>query len=317
MATLTPARAHPAPSQPPVPRPARGNPTWSTYVGFVRRHALLLVLLPLVGLASGFAWAWQQPHTYSATTDMVVYPVPAYVTEDANTHPESVTIDSDAQLALGTEVRSRVASELGMPASQVRRGLTVSAVPLSSVLHVTFTADTRDGAVRGSTAAAQAFLDVRSEDLVALRDAQVDRLARRLSVIQDRLLAQYAANPALDAEDPVLKLYVTVRDRLHALQDARALPAEVISRAEPPTEPDSIDPEVPLVSGFMVGLLLACVGGTARDVARRGRDLGPASPVNVITPVTGHRQQHLDLPDVVNVVNANGMGGPDEPRARS
>ena len=312
MATLTPPPLVPDESlRPDGSRPRTALPTWSAYVGLVRRSWVLLVVLPLVGLVIGFGVARAKPHTYSATTDVVVYPVPAYVTVDNNTKARTVTIDSDAQLVLGSEVRKQVAQTVGLTEPEVQRGLSVGAVPLSTVLKITFSAGNPADAVRGATAAAQAFLQVRTEAMVALRDSQIDHVADRLRVVQTRLLAEQSANPALGTDDPVLDLYRTLHDRLQNLQNLRAVSAEVIDQAQRPTDPDSVDTEVPVTSGLMIGFLLACMVGWMRDVLRRSRFEPLPQSDHKSTTATGGAAMHLDLPDIIN---QGVQGGPDEPR---
>jgi polysaccharide biosynthesis transport protein len=280
-------------------------PTWSTYTRFLRRHLGALVVLAVVGLLVGLVMARAKPATYTATTDVVVNPVPSYVAVQPRTRPPMVTIDSDAQLVVGSQVIARVASRLGESQASVKGGLSVTAVPLSQVLHVTFTGRSRADAVRGSTVAAQAFLDVRRRVLVALRAGQIARIGPPLRVVEGRLLAEQRANPVVPLDDPALQQYVTLTDRAEALARARTSSAEIIRRAQPPRGTDSVDTEVYLTSGAMLGILLASAlgavsnsaGPASGEVRRRGKARALA---------TNGRSERLDLPGAVGALEKGG-----------
>ena len=249
---------------------AAAAPTWGQYLAFLRRHATFLLLGPALGLAAGSAWAVSQPVTYSATTTLVAHSVEGYVSADGRTRPERVTIDSDAQLVHHSQVHAAVARVVGDSRQVVGERLSVSAVPLSRVLRITYTADTPAAASEGADAAAGTFLRVREAALLALDPAQTDRLGRRLRAVETSLVRQNRVNSVIDVDDPLLEQLSVLRGRLMEIELVRLQPAEVLNRAGRPSAADSADNEVPLISGVMMGLLVACVAGSLLDGLRSG-----------------------------------------------
>jgi uncharacterized protein involved in exopolysaccharide biosynthesis len=170
--------------------PAPGLPLLSDYPRLVRRHGLLLSLLTGIGLLLGYGLAATQPTTFSATTSMVLVPVPVYVNPaTAGLVPPEVSIDTDAQLLRSPLVLAAIGDALGTRTREAEEHLSVTASPSSHMLHVTVSATSAVLAVRAADAAVEAFVDVRREALGALRNSQLRQL--RLYVAdQEELLAQ-------------------------------------------------------------------------------------------------------------------------------
>jgi uncharacterized protein involved in exopolysaccharide biosynthesis len=217
-----------------------------------------------LGLMVGALLLVGQPATYSATASIALTPVPKYVSPSTTGLPAAeVTIDTDAQLLGSPPVLDAVAEVLGTdtPSDHV----SVTASPNSHVLHVTVTGDSPQDAADAADAAVAALSVVRRDALGTLGRGQL-RQQRLLVDQQEELLAQAQDKQALlPAGDELFSLVLERRTSLQELEDARAVPLEVMNPAVPPRHPDYPNTEVPLVSGAMVGLLLGWLLGAVRD----------------------------------------------------
>ena len=248
----------------------QGLPLWSDFTRFARRHALAIVTLMVAGLVAGFAWSLQQPSTYSATTSVYLTPVPKYVTPSTlELVAAEVTIDTDAQLLRSPEVLTDVADVLGTTPEQAFERLTLTASPNTHVLHVTVTSSSPALAAEAADAAVASFIQVRRASLGALQGDQLLQLRNLIIAQENQLADEQASHLILPATDPLFADLLELRAGLDELTEAYDEPARVVQPAATPTAADYANTEVPLVSGTMLGLLGACVLGTARDRLRR------------------------------------------------
>lgn len=147
-------------------QPRRGKDL-SEYVGFVRRNALVIVMLPLLGAVIGGVIAMTSPTSYAARSAVLLPRAPVYVDTVGDHSPPAVTIDTDAQLFSSPKVSRQVSKATGVPEDEVQSRLLISAEPLTRVLTVTFQASTPEIARAGSEAAAHEMLKVRSDVILA------------------------------------------------------------------------------------------------------------------------------------------------------
>jgi uncharacterized protein involved in exopolysaccharide biosynthesis len=243
----------------------------------------------VLGLLVGLGWASVQPKTYTAQASVLLAPVPTYVSSETGRPPREVTIDTDARLVTGARVAQAVAEATGVTADAVPERLEVTATPLSRVLHIAFTAGSVDAAADGATAAAEAFVGARREALGALSVEQARQISLRIADLQGRLSTQGKRQLASSLDDPLVDDIADLRARAAELETVRAVPAEVSRRALPPVVADTTEPEVPLTSGAMTGLLVGCLLGRSRgrrgvklrnDVPAESRDVTGRSPAN-------------------------------------
>jgi uncharacterized protein involved in exopolysaccharide biosynthesis len=247
-----------------------GLPLWADYRRFMRRHAVLIAALMVVGLGAGVAWAMQQPATYSATASITLTPVPKYVTPSTTelVAPE-VTIDTDAQLLQSPEVLGAVAAALGTDTGVAAERLSVSASPNTHLLHVTIRASSKAAAAKAANDAVTALAEIRRDTLGALRQDQLRQLQVLISMRERELLKQQVAELVVPATDELFAQILELRTGLTELEEARRQPAVVAQAAVPPGQPDYANNEVPVVSGAMLGLLAGCLLGTGRDRLRQ------------------------------------------------
>lgn len=265
-----------------------GLPLVSDYSRFLRRHRALLVCLVTLGLLAGLVWSMRQPATYSATTSIAFVPVPKYVTTPGELLSPGVTVDTDAQLLSSPEVVDAIAHQLGIDPGAVEQRVSVTATANSHVLHVTVESRSRTRAAAAANAGATALIAVRRASLGALQDDQLNLVRIMLADHEDRLARAQRRRLVIPATDELFTSVLTLRQALDELEAARDEPAEVLRPAEPPKNKDYANTEVPLSSGPMLGLLVGCLLGAARD---RGRLRAPVRAtrlsVHPASPATG------------------------------
>ncbi len=254
----------------------RGLPLWSDYVTFVRRYRIWFAAFMCFGLVLGYAWSLTKPTSYSATASVALTSVPKYVTASpSELPPPAVTVDTDAQLLQSPQVRKAVAAVLGTSAQEsASRHISVSASPNSDVLHVTVTAGNAQKAADAANAAASALIEVRRHALGSLQTKQLSHL-RLAMQDQEDLLDNGVVLPANNA---LFAQVLDLQTRLQELEGARTQPGTVISSADVPRHSNYASTEVPVVSGAMLGFLLAWVLGVALDRAPQRRRVSAYAP---------------------------------------
>lgn len=247
----------------------RGLPIWSDYTHFLRRHQTVIGALMGLGLLAGLGVSLVQPATYSATASVALTQVPVYLSASTTEPvPPEVSIDTDAQLLGSPRVLGAIGDALETGPDLASDHLSVTASPNSHVLHVTLTAASPQRAAEAANAAVSAFMEVRRDALGALEESQMRQL-RLLISEQERVLAKEQDKRLVTSDDEEFAQILDLRARLDELEQARAVPAEVVSPAVAPRGADYANTEVPIASGAMLGLLAGCLLGAARDRAPR------------------------------------------------
>jgi hypothetical protein len=245
-------------------------PLISDYTRFARRHRTPIAVAMVIGVLVGLMLALLQPSTFSATASVALTPVPVYVAPSvSDLAPPPVTIDTDAQLVRSSPVLAAVGRALGVDDARSEEHITVTASPNTNILHVTVTAADAREAARAADAAALALVDVRRTALGALTHDQIRQL-RFMMIAQEGMLArEQARRLVIPVRDELFGNLIELRTRLSELRTARRVPAEVIGPAADSGQADYANTEVPLTSGAVLGLVVGCLIGAARDRSRR------------------------------------------------
>jgi hypothetical protein len=250
----------------------RQLPELAEYGRFVRRHAVLLAVCALAGLASTIVWHAQVPPTYTATSAVLLNPVPTFAgTDPSGRAPRDVTIDTDAQLVRSSSTIAAVARAVGRDRRSVAASLQVSAPSLTRVLQISYTAADPATARAGAVAAGRSLISARREFLGALQPSQIARLQLEVARLDAELQELVAEQARLERRVDLEERVGVLRNRLTALYAARTEPGRVLRAPTLPSEPDPTDSEVPLTSGTMLGLLAGCGIGAVRDARQRRR----------------------------------------------
>ncbi|GEM_PF-1335940 len=308
----------------------------SAFSGTVRRYGWLVLLLFLTGVGGAAALAAWQPRVYESTTSVLVEPVGAGPdrgtadgsASDPGTGPQ-INLDTEAQLVRSTAVAAAAAGELGVatPAGQLTTAVTVSTPATSSVLMITYTAETAQGARAGSHAFARAYLQNR-------RDLATAEVAAQLSAVNDRvqqlksqlaqLNTQIATNAGTTAARANLEsLRATTTSEINAmtvranqLATATVNPGRIIRDADTPAGP--VRPQVPLtlacggLAGALLGVAAALLGQRHGRRVRDGRDLSRRTGLRVLAGLTPSAGLPLD-----EVLDPAGPAGPIIGRLRN
>jgi uncharacterized protein involved in exopolysaccharide biosynthesis len=246
-----------------------GLPLLSDYPRFVRRQWGLIALFIAIGLALGSVWAAKQPASFSATASVVLVPVPVYVLPaTTGLVPPEVSIDTDAQLVRSPSVLNAVGDALGVDAPRAEQHLSITASPGSHVLHVTVSATSAAVAARAADAAVAAFVDVRRDALGALRSGQLRQLRLFVTDQEEMLAKEQTRRLVIAGEDEMFAQILEMRAGIEELEEARRLPAQVVSPADLPPRADHANAEVSITSGAMLGLLGGWLLAIGRDRAR-------------------------------------------------
>ncbi|MGH9246799.1 MAG: hypothetical protein ACRD29_21310 [Acidimicrobiales bacterium] len=250
---------------------------WSVLIGsFVaRRHPTarrrrwpLILVLSILGAAAGAAWDSRLPRRYTSTTAVLLAPTSGYVDLDpANGAPPQVTIDTDARIALSDAVVERVAEETGSTRAQVRDASSLSAPPLSTVLRLSYTASTPRVATVGASTWADAALAERERVLAASSEQYRRVLEEEVRRVRNVLaLGGFDPTTTISINEQVVRLETA----LQRLERQTSSGGRLLTAPGPPKRPNPTDPEVPVVSGMMLGTL-AGVGLTTARSSRRNR----------------------------------------------
>ena len=235
-------------------------PTLELYVGFVRRHALLLLVTMAAGLAGGLLLNQMHPATFTARASVLLAPLPTYAETDPTVDPRQVTIDTDAQLVRSQSTLARVANATDTTVATVGTHLSVSAQPLTRVLHIDFTSTDPRRAARGAQVAAEHVLALRASVLPGAPKENLEYVREALAAIRDEIQAQEGSAP-----DGLLQLRLTqMREFLRSIVHSTHATGEVLTRAATPTGRDSANREVAPASGVMLGLLAGVMIGAGR-----------------------------------------------------
>lgn len=148
-------------------------PTLGGYATLLRRNWVLLLVVVIAGTVAGLGALSKVGVPVASTMSISLSDEPTLV---PGLSP--LTIDSDAQFVGGPTVQAAIAKESGGVVDPDR--LTVSAVPNSTVLRITYADRSKEASQAGAVAAADAFLTVREARLVAERARVVSSLEQQV-----------------------------------------------------------------------------------------------------------------------------------------
>src|SRR2546421_1124423 len=249
------------------------------YLGMLRRHWWVVVLLTVAGVAGGAAVARTQPKVYEAATSVLVSPtgVPGANAAGGRT-TGTINLDTEAQLVVSTDIAiaAQKLLKVNTPPDQLAANVTVTVPPNTTVLTVTYAAGSPKEAQSGSHAFAMAYLQNRQASAQAdlttqtsALDAKVKQYSATLSQLSGRLATMRTGDPNkadLNSQIATLTAQInTLTSRENDLSTTQVTAGKIINDAEAPTAPAR--PSVPLflASGAMVGLLLGLGTGLVRE----------------------------------------------------
>lgn len=250
----------------------------------IRRRAVLIVVLTVLGAIAGAGYAVLSGHAYAATAQVLVTPPtqgpPASSAQQIFTQ---ANMSTEQVIAQSPPVISGAAGLLGVRPSALQaavpQDLTVnvpaSTLATSSVLQISWQATSPAAAQAGANAFANAYLSYRRQLLASQNKSLTASLSQRLAGVQQQITAVHVqlvrtptSSPRHQALALKLKQLVSAQtaynSKLASLSVYNSSGGSMIPAARP-LAPTGLSRKVILVLGGLVGLLTGLVLAFVRD----------------------------------------------------
>lgn len=271
--------------------PSRSTP--ADYASIFRKRIWWTVAVLLLCLGLGVAYLAVAPKTYTSTASVLVTSSVGLGSGNATSGRtnDAVNLDTEAQIIKSTPVAMAAAELLRTTTSPLDlvKSLDVTVPANTTVMSITFTAPTAEGALQGAHAFAQAYLDSRKAEAQGNVDAQAKALQDQLDAKQKQLttvinsqaaLPNNSQNQAqralLEAQRQVLMSQVQdLTSDLQTLQTSAVTPGTILVDAQLPTSPSSPVRTMVLGGALALGLIFGLglallVDALDRKVRRTG-----------------------------------------------
>ncbi|GIF06490.1 lipopolysaccharide biosynthesis protein [Actinoplanes siamensis] len=291
------------------------------YLGAVRRHWWIALVATAAGLGVGATVTHSLPRAYESSSSVLVQSVDQDVNAQGGRTKGSVNLDTEAQLVGSGAVAAKAAALLrtDVPPLELAHSVSVQVPANTTVLVITFRADTPLKAQAGSHAFAEAYLRNREETARSALDKQIASLnlkVKQLTVSLTGINARLATvTRGSSTESNLLSLRSNSQNqlnnltgRLNELTTTTVGAGSIISDARLPDRPSSPNTLLDIATGGMIGLLIGLALAylrerfdrrlvTAVDVRDRGR-------VPVLAALDERTTPHFD-----DVLQPYGPGG--------
>jgi capsular polysaccharide biosynthesis protein len=276
------------------------SPELSDYFTAVRRRWWFVLVLAILGLALGAAYAKTAPKTYTSTASVYVTATGTTTNQVANSRTSgAVNLDSEAQVAQSAQVASiagkAMHSTLSLPALAKQVNVTVPAN--SQVLLISCQAGSAKGAAACAEAFAHAYLQYTSattsqslkNQLSALQD-RINGLQKQVGKLTSAIASLPVNSPQRGADESLLGVDKTQLNQYSntvvalSAQQADSSGGYIISNAVVPPKPTSPSKALAWGGGLVVGLLVGLIGALWWDRSDR-RVRGPRDVMRLGLPV--------------------------------
>ncbi len=283
----------------------------------VRRRWWLVAVLAVVFAVLGLAAGVVQPASFTATSTVLVKPVPGLPFSPATagtTTGQNVTMTTEAALVTADAVLKVANTKLGTRITPGSGVVTSTVPPNSQTIQVGFTAGSAVKAQKGADTLAQAYLDYRAAAAAGVTKVKTTTLQNQISSTQTLLdaasKAASAAVPLPQAAGQVQLYSSTLVALQQSLADNQATsldPGSIIAPADLPASDRTLTVAVFGLGGLVLGALLGL--GAAVVVAMRDRRLrGSESQVGGL-PVIASATRGYDLTDLGDRVRTAVLAG--------
>lgn len=276
----------------------------------IRRRAVLVVVLTVLGAIAGAGYAVLSGHTYAATAQVVITPptqgpLASYSAQQSITQANMSTEEAVAQsppvvLQAARLLHVRPSALQVATAKQLTVNVPATTLTTSNVLQITWQAKSPAAAQAGANAFTNAYLSYRRQLLARQIASLTASLNQRLASVQKQITKTHTLLKLTSTRLPLhqtlalkLKELVSVEvaynQRLASLSTYNASVGSLIAAARPLT-PAGLSHGVILVLAGLLGLLLGLVlafvrdtfDGRIRDVAQFEQKLG--APALAVLP---------------------------------
>ena len=262
----------------------------SHYLGMVRRHWWVVLLLTGAGLGGGAALSTALPKVYESSSSVLVQAVAQDANQSGGRTKASINLDTEAQLVGSGAVAVKAAALLRSADSPVdlARAVSVEVPANTTVLVIRYEGGSPEAAQAGSHAFAEAYLRNREETARAGLNQQIKSLSlkvKQLTTSLTGLNSRLARAPVGSSERSNLESLRSnsqnqlnsLTGRLNELTTTTVAPGSIISDARLPEKPTSPNAMLNIATGGMLGLLAGLGLALARQ--RLDRRLRTAADV--------------------------------------
>jgi capsular polysaccharide biosynthesis protein/Mrp family chromosome partitioning ATPase len=300
------------------PRPVSAD--LSHYLGVVRRHWWILLLVTGAGLGAGIAVTHSMPKVYESSASVLVQAVGQDTNAAGGRTNNTINLDTEAQLVGSGAVAVKAAALLRSSVNPIElaRNVSVEVPANTTVLVIRFEADNPQAAQAGSHAFAEAYLRNREETARSGLDTQIKSLTLKLRQLTTNLtginsklaLARPDSSQRANLEslrNNAQNQLNSLSGKLNELTTTTIGAGNIISDARAPDAPTSPNEMLNLATGTMAGLLLGFLLAFVRDrLDRRLRTVGDVrrARIPVLAALDERSTPHFD-----DVLQPYGPGG--------
>ena len=293
----------------------------SHYLGMFRRHWWIALIATGAGLGAGAALTSTMPKVYESSTAVLVQAVDQDTNAQGGRTKGAVNLDTEAQLVGSGAVATKAAALLRSPLSPIElaRSVSVEVPANTTVLMITFEAETPQAAQAGSHAFAEAYLRNREETAQNGLNQQIKTLTtkiRQLTTTLSGINARLArATRGSSDESNLQSLRANSQNQLNGLTGklnelttTTIGAGSIISDARLPETPTSPNAMINIATGGMLGLLLGLALAFVRERfdrrLRSAADVRDRGRMNVLAALDERTTPHFD-----DVLQPYGAGG--------
>ncbi|SDT70695.1 Wzz/FepE/Etk N-terminal domain-containing protein [Actinoplanes derwentensis] len=248
---------------------SRPSSDLSHYLGAFRRHWWIALVATGAGLGGGVVLTQTMPKVYESSASVLVQPMDQDSNAEGGRTKSAVNLDTEAQLVASGAVLVKATTLLRSDLSPIELAKSVSVqVPANTtVLVITFKAETPAKAQAGSHAFAEAYLRNREDTARAVLDKRIRSLNLKVKQLTTALTGFNAklagAKKGSSTESNLQSLRNNSQNQLNSwtgklneLTTTMIGGGSIISDSRLPEEPTSPNPWLNIGTGGMLGLLL-------------------------------------------------------------
>lgn len=248
-----------------APDASQDATTLEELLGDLRRRTLPLALTTVLGGVAGAGVATTAVPQHSAQVSVLLAETPVHLDGRTATarRAETTTVDTEAALVLSSSTMARLEEAIGELPPGIRDDVGVSAPPNTRLLTIEYRDVDRARAVLVAEELAQAYLLAREEHLAQRRQQVLHSLHEQLAEIQGLRSTRTAGGSGLDETQ--------LRQAIDNLTIASTSAGEPVANQ---VRRLSTQPEVPVTSGALLGLVAGLALITAHRPSRAPRPVG-------------------------------------------
>lgn len=253
------------------------------YWSIARRRWRLIAVMIVIGVLAGAAYSIDRGHSYTATAEVVVQPVTLGPLNQSTQATSQVNMITEQAIAQSGPVIQRAASTLRVPASELeseassKLSVTVPASTLttSTMLQISWQANSQGAAQQGADAFASAYLSYRHHELASQIAVLGGALQRQASSLRTQIaqISEQLAETSSESTRQTLTIRLNQLSSQASAAESQlaALPTYNDSGgsmvpAVPPDKPSGVGRSALLGIGLILGLLVGLAIAFVRDL---------------------------------------------------